>query len=128
MISASANKTDRHDARNLAKLYAAGLLPQVWVPPQSVRELRTITHDRSNLCSQFRSAKNRLHALLHRNNLSLPSGSPFAQSNQEWWLQLPLSDIDKLQVHHDWQLLELLQQQINEAEASIAQLSVAEEW
>jgi hypothetical protein len=33
LISSSANKTDRHDACNLAKLHAAGLLPEVWVPP-----------------------------------------------------------------------------------------------
>ena len=128
IISSSARKTDRHDARNLAKLYAAGLLPQVWVPPQLVRELRSITLHRSKLSSQFRAAKNRLHAVLHRHNLELPDGGPFTQTNRKLWGQLPLADIEKLQVQHDWQMLELLQRQINETEAVIAQLSVTEHW
>ena len=37
LISASAAKTDRHDALVLAKLLAANLLPTVWVPPHHVR-------------------------------------------------------------------------------------------
>ena len=49
LISASAAKTDRHDALVLAKLLAANLLPTVWVPPQHVRELRNLTRHRSKL-------------------------------------------------------------------------------
>jgi transposase len=47
VISASARKTDKHDALVLAKLLAAGVLPTVWVPPQPVRELRALTSHRA---------------------------------------------------------------------------------
>ena len=96
--------------------------------PPHVRELRSVTLHRSKLCSQSSAAKNRLHAILHRHNLGLPGGSPFTLENQEWWGQLPLSASEKLQVQHDWQLLELLRKQINETETLIAQLSVTKHW
>src|SRR5258708_37885393 len=68
VISASARKTDRHDALVLAKLLAAHLLPAVWVPPHSVRELRAVTTHLAELFSERSACKNRLHGLLHRNN------------------------------------------------------------
>ena len=47
LISASGRKTDKQDALVLAKLLAANLLPTVWVPPQPVRELRSLTSHRA---------------------------------------------------------------------------------
>jgi transposase len=52
MITSSASKTYRHDTLVLAKLTAAELLPTVWVPPQSVRELRSITQYQTQLIQE----------------------------------------------------------------------------
>ena len=128
MITSSSKKTDPHDARILAKLLAVQLLPTIWVPPQSVRELRSITKHRTQLIEQRGSAQNRLHNLLHRHNLSLPDGVPFKNANEAWWQGLPLSNIEQLQLHHYWKTMQLLNQQIAETEAEIAQLSASECW
>ena len=82
LISSSSIKTDKHDALALARLSAAQLLPNVWVPPQHVRELRNFTDHRSQLIQERTAAKNRLHTVLHRNNLCLPEGNPFKIANQ----------------------------------------------
>jgi hypothetical protein len=42
-------KTDKQDVMKLARLCAAGLIPQVWVPPQPVRELRLLFSHRRRL-------------------------------------------------------------------------------
>jgi hypothetical protein len=39
LIAQTRVKTDKHDVMKLAKLSAAGLIPEVWVPPVAVREL-----------------------------------------------------------------------------------------
>lgn len=128
MITSSSKKTDPHDARVLAKLSAAQLLPTIWVPPPSVRELRRITKHRSQLIEQRGAAQNRLHNLLHRHNLSLPDGNPFQEGKEAWWQDLPLSAVEQLQVRHYWATLHVLNQQIAETEAEIAQLSASEDW
>ena len=128
MITSSASKTDRHDALVLAKLSAADLLPTIWVPPQDVRELRDITQHRTQLIRDRGAAQNRLHDILHRHNLTLPEGNPFRSTNEGWWKELALSRMEQLQVRHYWETMHLLNQQIAETEAVIAQLSASERW
>jgi transposase len=128
LISASSRKTDRHDALVVAKLFAAKLLPEVWVPPQHVRDLRTLTSHRAQLIGEKTSIRNRLHNLLHRHNLALPTGNPFNIASESWWKALPLSEVERLQVRHFWLSLHHVTQLIQETEAQIAQLSVAQPW
>jgi transposase len=128
MISSSSSKTDKHDALVLSKLLAANLLPEVWVPPQHVRDLRSLTRHRAQLITERSAAKNRLHALLHQHNLKLPEGKPFGPTNEEWWQKLPLSAIEQLQVKHDWQTIHHLNDLIAETETLIAELSTSPEW
>lgn len=129
LISASSNKTDKHDALVLAKLLAAHLLPTVWVPPRPVRELRLLTEHRARLISQRTALKNQLHAVLHRHNLNLPDeGSPFAAANQSWWSTLPLTPGEHLQIRHFWLTIQHLNALVEETEAQIAQLSVNQNW
>lgn len=128
LISASASKTDRHDALVLAKLLAANLLPTVWVPPHHVRELRDMTRYRSNLVRERNKLKTQLHQILHKHNLPLPIGGPFTEENQEWWHGLSLNEIEKMKITHHWQSLHHLKQQISETEALIVQRSADEPW
>jgi transposase len=128
LISASSRKTDKHDAVVLAKLLAAYILPTVWVPPQSVRDLRALTRHRTQLLQQRSAAKNRLHALLHQHNLIAPEGDPFSAANVTWWEALPLTPVDHLQLRHDWSTIHLLNELLAETETAIAQLSVTEAW
>jgi transposase len=128
LISSSPNKTDKHDALVLAKLQAANLLPAVWVPPQPVRDLRSLTQHRTQLLMERSAAKNRLHAILHQHNLKAPEGDPFATMAHDWWAELPLTRVEQLQIRHDWMTLRHLNQLIAETEAVIAQLSTDEPW
>jgi Transposase len=45
LIAAARVKTDVRDTLHLARLLHAGLIPEVWIPPKPIRDLRTlITH------------------------------------------------------------------------------------
>ena len=45
-IAEARTKTDKRDALILARLLAANLIPEVWVPPVPVRELRQLVSQR----------------------------------------------------------------------------------
>jgi len=66
--------TDRKAALILAQLHAAHLLPAVWIPPQPVRDLRTLIAQRTKMVRLATTARNRLHAVLHRHHLVPPHG------------------------------------------------------
>jgi transposase len=128
LMSSSSIKTDKHDALVLARLSAAQLLPTVWMPPQHVRELRNFTDHRAQLIQERTAAKNRLHTILHRNNLCLPEGNPFKLANRAWWKKQPLSTPDQMQIQHWWFMINNLNQLIAETESAISELSISEPW
>jgi transposase len=124
-ISAASIKTDGHDTLKLARLLAAGLIPAVWVPPEPVRQLRALVSHRSRLIRQRTQARNRLHRVLHRHNLSSPEGELFAAARREWWRQLPLEPLEQLLVSQDLQLLDSVEPLIEQVERQLCLESVA---
>ncbi len=60
-------KTDRRDARTLARLLAAGLLNGCWLPDENTRSLRRRLARRAQLVRQRTRCKNEVHAVLMRN-------------------------------------------------------------
>jgi transposase len=85
VIAASFVKTDKRDTLALAKLRASNLIPEVWVPPVEVRELRALIAHRQRLVEQCTMAKHRLQSLLHRHNLAAPAIDPFGVKHRPWW-------------------------------------------
>lgn len=127
-IAAAAVKTDPHDAIRLARLLAANLVPEVWVPPVHVRELRALIAHRRQLVKQQTRLKNQLHSVLHRHHISLPQGDPFAAHNHNWWLALDLSPTERLRLQHALHTLAHIQKQLAEVEEELHRLSTQEPW
>ena len=121
-------KTDDRDAVHLARLLAAGIIPEVWVPPIEVRELRTLVAHRIRLIRQRTQSRNRLHAVLLRHNLLPPAGQLFSSENATWWETLDLSASEKLLVRQDLAILEFLERLIKEAGKELIRLSTVEPW
>ena len=63
-ISQAKAKTDRLDARTLARLAMAGLLDQVWTPDERTRALRRLTNRRERIVRASTRAKNEAHGVL----------------------------------------------------------------
>jgi transposase len=59
-------KTDRVDARLLARLLAAGFLGEVWTPDEQTRARRRLVSRRAQLVRQRTREKNQVHAVLMR--------------------------------------------------------------
>lgn len=67
------HKTDKKDSEWIAKLLMSGLLKGSFVPPQHIRELRTLHRHRRKLTQQRTAEKNRLQNILEDANIKLGS-------------------------------------------------------
>jgi transposase len=128
LIASAMVKTDRKDTMTLAKLLAAGLTPEVWVPPTHVRDLRALLAHRRRLVSQQTSAKNRLQSVLHRHHIVPPPGKLYHPDNHAWWLALDLAPGDKLRVKQELLMLQHLDGLIDETTQALRRLSLSDPW
>jgi len=111
LITRSQVMNDKIAASILARLLAKGLLVGIWVPPQEIRELRGLVAQRKKMTGLATQAKNRLHAVLQRHHLVPPEGNLFHESQQDWWLTLPLGPLEKVNVQSDLETLRFAQAQ-----------------
>jgi len=128
LIAYARVKTDKRDVLNLARLLAADLIPEVWVPPQEVRDLRALLAHRRHMIKRRTMLQNRLHSVIHRYNLIPPTGDLFATSHQEWWQQTPLSTVEHLRIRQDLETLHHLETQIAECDAILEKISGQAMW
>jgi transposase len=78
-------KTDRLDARALAKLLAAGSLDSLWVPDESTRVMRRRLARRAQLVRARTRAKSEVHAALIRRLITRPKVSDlFGLAGRRW--------------------------------------------
>jgi transposase len=94
-ISHAKVKNDRVDARTLAELLAADLLPQVWIADEPTRALRRLTSRRTQLIRQRTRTKNEVSAVLVGNLIARPDVSDlFGKAGRQWMatLELPIDE------------------------------------
>jgi transposase len=120
-------KTDRLDARWLARLLAKEMLPESWIPPAEIQELRDRTRLRKALAEDRRRWGQRLHAfLLHegwpcsRSNLLRPPGLRWAAS-----LRLPAHA--RLQVDSLIAVMAALEAQLETVDAELRRFARQDE-
>ena len=80
-------KTDRLDARALAKLLWAGQLDSVWMPDERIRAMRRRLARRTQLVRARTRAKNEVHAVLVRCLKGRPPASDLFGVKGRRWLQ-----------------------------------------
>ena len=65
-------KTDRADARHLRELVMVGRLPESWIPPEHLLELRARVRLRHTLVDQRREWQQRIQAVLYHHGVPPP--------------------------------------------------------
>src|SRR5438067_861081 len=70
-------KNDRIDARLLADLLRMGRLPEAWIAPKPVRELRELVRYRHKLVDDRSGLKSQVHAVLAKEGLRFPVAELF---------------------------------------------------
>jgi transposase len=121
-ITQARAKTDRLDARTLARLLWSGELESVWMPDERCRVLRRRLARREQLVHARSRAKNEIHAVLQRRLQGKPPCSDlFGVKGRRWLggLELPVEERESVDagIRH----IEFLDSEIAAAERLIAQ-------
>lgn len=101
-ITDAKHKTDRHDAKALAQLLAAGMLEGSWQPDEHTRALRRRVARRAKLVTHRTRSKNEVLAVLHRNLKNRPPMTdPFGVAGRKWLAnhELPEDERDTVRVN-----------------------------
>jgi transposase len=120
-------KTDRLDARWLVRLLAKEMLPESWIPPVEIQQLRDRTRLRKALSEDRRRWGQRLHAFL------LHEGWPCSKSNLlrppglRWAASLKLPAHARLQVDSLIAVMAALEAQLDTVDAELRRFARGDE-
>jgi Transposase len=114
-------KTDRLDARTLARLLASGGLDSVWVPDRATWMMRRRLQRRGQLVWARSRAKNQIHATLMRCLVGrAPFREPFGPKGRRWLTALALPEEERESVDSALRQIEFLDAEIAAVERLIA--------
>jgi len=124
-IAGARVKTDKEDIKRLLKLLVGGIVPEVWVPPMEVRELRAFISYRARLVTTATMIRNRLQSLLHKHNLMLSENGLL---DEAWWQRQSISRLEKMQIQQELSLLQEVEKRKAEVDEELERQSTGSTW
>jgi transposase len=121
-------KTDIRDTLILARLLAANLVPDVWVPPAHVREMRQLLSQRRQLVETHTQIVNRMHSVAHRHHLQHERGKRFNEQNTAWQKDKRLSKVEQFQLELEMENRAYIEKQISRIGKEVAKMSHKNPW
>jgi transposase len=126
-IAAARVKTDAVDARTLAHLLRTGLLPEAYIAPPDLRDLRDLLRHRATLVQLRTSIKNRVHALLARQGILPDHSDLFGTAGRAHLTTLELPDGPRRRLDSLLSLIGDFDREITDATSEIDQRAKADE-
>ncbi len=121
MIAHANVKTDTIDATVLAKLYASGFLPEVWVPDPETLALRRQVTRRTQLVRQRSRLKNLIQSILHAHLIPpCPHGNLVGTSGRRWLARQILPADERAAIERHLGLIDQINEALMVVEADIA--------
>ncbi|WP_352778910.1 IS110 family transposase [Mesorhizobium sp. M0174] len=121
MIAHAKVKTDTIDATVLAKLYASGFLPEVWVPDPGTLALRRQVTRRTQLVRQRSRLKNLIQSILHAHLIPpCPHGNLIGISGRKWLTRQILPADERAAIQRHLGLINQINEALTVVEADIA--------
>ncbi|HEY6397824.1 MAG TPA: IS110 family transposase [Solirubrobacteraceae bacterium] len=90
-IAAARVKTDAVDAKTLAHLLRTGMLPEAYIAPPALRDLRELLRHRAVLTRMRTAVKNRVHAILARQGVQPEHTDLFGKGGREFLAGIELA-------------------------------------
>jgi Transposase IS116/IS110/IS902 family/Transposase len=121
-VASARLKNDKVDARTLAQLLRADLLPEAWIAPPEIGDLRALLRHRASLARLATGLKNRVHAVLADRGITPPS-SRWATPGRAWLQALELPPTPRAIIDDCCGVLDTLARPIARLEREIAALA-----
>jgi transposase len=112
-------KTDRLDARWLARLLAKEMLPASWIPPEEIQRLRDRTRLRKAIAEDRRRWGQRLHAYLLHEGWPCSKTRLLTPEGLRWAAALRLPETSRLQVDLLLAVIAALEVQLDAVDAEL---------
>ena len=112
-------KTDRLDARWLARLLAKEMLPESWIPPEEIQRLRDRTRLRKAVAEDQRRWGQRLHAFLLHEGWPCAKARLLTPEGMRWAAALKLPEHARVQVDSLLALIAALETQLDTVDAEL---------
>jgi len=95
-LTAGRAKTDKNDAEMLAELLRLNAIPESYIPPKELRELRELTRFRQSLVRNSACIKNQIHAILAMRGVKTPPPlrSHFSKKHVKWLMSLGIVQLN----------------------------------
>jgi transposase len=120
-------KTDKIDAVVLAKLHAAGFLPEVWQPDDATERLRRQVARRATIVHSRTRVKNRIQSVLHANLILPYKGDLFSGKGRTWLAVQPLDSDERATIDGWLGELDRLAKDLTQVDASLANIGLGDE-
>ncbi len=121
-------KTDIRDTLILARLLAANLVPEVWVPPMHVRQMRQLLSQRRQMVETHTQIVNRMHSVAHRHHLQHERGQRFNEKTIGWQKDKTLSAVEQFQLGLEMENLRYIEKQIERISQEVRKMSHQKPW
>jgi transposase len=119
-IASARLKNDKIDAEILAQLLRADLLPEAWIAPPAVRQLRALLRHRVQLVRLRTLLRNRIHAVLADHGYGRPAGC-WSGPGRDWLASLPLPAVSREVVEDGLALIDATEARIDRLDGEIRQ-------
>ena len=127
LIAKAKIKTDAIDARVLAQLYAAGFLPEVWIPDAATLARRRQVTRRTQLVRQRVRMKSIAQSILHANLIPpCPFADLFGGKGRTWLRAQYLPDDEREAVERHVEEYDRLSEALKGVERDIARAALAD--
>ena len=124
-IASARLKNDKVDAATLAQLLRADLLPEAWIAPADVRQLRAMLRHRAQLVRLRTLLRNRIHAILADHGHGRPAGC-WSGPGRQWLASLELPAVSREVIDDGLALMDALQQPIDRLDQEVRQRARSE--
>lgn len=105
-------KTDRADARHLRELLMIGKLPECWIPPEHLLDLRARVRLRHTLVDDRGEWQQRIHAVLYHHGIRRPGLVLLTAEGRVWLEQAPLPETAREQITVGLRMIDALDHQL----------------
>ena len=112
----------------MARLLAANLVPEVWVPPAHVRELRQLLSQRRQFVETHTQIVNRMHSVAHRHHLTHERGKRFNEKTTLWHRDKKLSTLEQFQLQLEMENLAYIEKQIERVSKEVRRMCHQKPW
>ena len=119
IIAESTIKTDKIDARILAHLDRCDFLPTAYIAGKEIRSQRELLRYYMNLVRLRASVKNRVHAILAKNNIHHVFSDLFGKAGTLFLKELPLPRIFRMELDGYLSVLDNVNKRIEDAKEEI---------